>query len=177
VTTTTIEERLAEVGRRIDLLQERAEANAAAAKPRIQRHVAAVREEEASAWASARDALDEVEEKLAQLETRLDVAEHSLAADVSGDRERFAAAVEAELHSWDTYLERMQTTAATKAWKAREHAEASISDVRMHRIAVGARLAQAREAAGESWQEQRERVAAARDELERRADELSAKLR
>lgn len=155
MSTTTIEEQLAEVRRRIEQL------HASGGVPQLRRHL---------------DLVDDVEQKLAQLKTRLDVAERSLAADVSGDWPTFAAAVEAELESWDTYLERLQTTAATRAWHAREQAEEAISDVRNRRIAVDERLAQARDAAADGWQEQRERVSAARDELEQKADELSAKL-
>ena len=120
---------------------------------------------------------DEVEERLGRLKTRLDVAEHALAADSSRDWETFAGAVEAELRSWDTYLERLQTSAASRAWKAREQAEGAIGNVRTRRIAVDERLAEAREAAGDELRERRERVSAARDELEQKADELSATLR
>jgi hypothetical protein len=122
------------------------------------------------------DTVADVEQKLAQLKTRLAVAERSLAADVSGDWATFAAAVESELESWDTYLERLQTTVAGKAWHTREQAETAIAEVRSLRIAVGERLAQAGDAAANGWQEQRERVGAARDKLEQKADKLSAKL-
>ena len=152
--TATIEEQLADVRRRIDALQ------AADGVWRFRRHVDVVA----------------VEQRLAQLKTRLDVAERSLAADVSGDWAAFVAAVESELESWDTYLERLQTTVATRAWHTRERAETAIADVRSLRIAVGERLAQAGDATANGWQEQRERVGAARDELEQKADELSSKL-
>ena len=171
MSTTTIEDQLAEIRRRIDRLQARAQAGAAA-DPASPRRTA---QEEAAVRAAVRHAPDEVEEKLGQLKTRLDVAEHSLAADASDDWATFAAAVEAELASWDTYLERLQTSVAAKAWKAREQAEAAIGDVRSRRIAVGERLAQVRDSAAAS-QEARERVTAARDELEQKAAELSAKL-
>ena len=152
---TTIEEQLAEVRRRIEQL------HASGGVPRLRRHL---------------DLVDDVEQKLAQLKMRLDVAERSLAADVSGGWATFADAVEAELESWDTYLERLQTNAATRAWHAREQAETAIGDVRNRRVAVDERLAQARDAAGDDWQKQKELVSEARDELEQKADELSAKL-
>ena len=155
MSTTTIEEQVAQVRHRIEQL------HASGAAPRLQRHL---------------DLVDEVEQRLAQLRTRLDVAERSLAADVSTDWATFAAAVEAELESWDTHLERLQTTVATRAWHAREQAEAAIGEVRGRRIDVDERLAEARVAADGGWQEQRERVSTARDELEQKADELSAKL-
>ncbi len=176
MSTTTIEDQLAEIRRRIDRLQALAQAGVAAERARIRRHLDALHQEEASVRAAVRQAPDEVEEKLGQLRTRLAVAEHSLAADVSDDWATFAAAVEAELRSWDTYLERLQTSVAAKAWKAREQAEAAIGDVRSRRIAVDERLAQARDAAGAASQEARKHITAARDELEQKADELSAKL-
>ena len=88
----------------------------------------------------------------------------------------FAAAVEAELHSWDTYLERLQTSVAAKASKARERSETAIGRVRARRIAVDEHLSQLRAGTGDAWQQERRRVTEARDELERRADALSVKL-
>jgi len=155
VSRTTIEEQLAEVRRRIEQL------HASGGVPRLRRHL---------------ELVDDVEQKLAQLKTRLDVAERSLAADVSGDWAIFAAAVDAELESWDTYLERLQATVATRAWHVRDQAEAAIGDVRSRRVAVNERLAQARGVAGDAWQAQKDRVSAALEELEQKADELSAKL-
>ncbi len=163
MSTTTIEERLAEIRERIDRLR----AMAPKKQARLQRHLDVLEHEEAS----VRDAPeDEVDEKLGQLSTRLDVAEHSLAADVSDDWASFAAAVAAELRSWDTYLERVQASVAAKAWKAREEAEAAIGDVRSRRIEVDERLAQA------ASDNARERVTAARDRLEEQADELSTRI-
>jgi len=172
MSTTTIEDQLAEVRGRIDRLQARVQAGA----PRTRRHLDALDEEEAAVRAAVREAPDEVEEKLGRLRTRLDVAEHSLEADASDDWTTFATAVEAELQSWDTYLERLQTSVAAKAWRAREQAEAAIGDVRSRRIAVGERLAQVRDSDGAVSQEARTRITAARDELERTAAELSRKL-
>jgi hypothetical protein len=174
--TTTMEDQLAEIRGRIDRLRALEQAAATAERTRNRRHLHALQQQEASVRNAVRAAPDEVEQKLGQLRTRLYLAEHSLAADLSHDWEAFAAAVEAELLRWDDYLERLQTSVAEKAWKAREQAEGAIGDVRSRRIAVDERLAQARDAAGDAWQKQRERIAAARDELERKADELSAKL-
>ena len=176
MSTTTTEDQLADVRRRIDRLQALAQAGPAAEIARIQRHLDALHQEEASVLAAARGAPDEAEEKLGQLRTRLAVAENSLVADVSDEWTSFAAAVEDELRSWDTYLERLQATAAAKAGNARERAEAAIADVRTQRIAVYDRLAQAREDVNGAWHEQRNHVSAARDELEQKADELSAKI-
>jgi hypothetical protein len=176
MSTTTIEDPIEQARRRIDRLQAFAQIGTAADSSRIRRHLDALHREEASVLAAARTAPDEVEEKLGQLRTRLAIAENSLVADVSDEWTRFAAAVEDELRSWDTYLERLQATAVAKAGNARERAEAAIADARTQRIAVYDRLAQARENVNGAWHEQRDHVSSARDELEKKADELSAKI-
>ena len=175
MTLITIDDQLSEARLRIDRLRARAQAGGGDAVPRIQPHLEALRKQEASVRARAREAPDEVEEKLGQLRTSLDVAEHALTADLSDDWATFAAAVEGELRSWDTYLERLQTSVAANAWKAREQAEAAIRDVRSRRIAVEQRLAQACDGAGDAGQEQRKRVTAARDELAQTAHQLTTK--
>jgi DNA repair exonuclease SbcCD ATPase subunit len=171
-TTTTPEDELAEVRRRIDCMQACAQA---CGLQRVRRHLDALHEAETSVRAAARQAPAEIEEKLGQLKTRVDVAEHSLTADLSGDWPTFVAAVEAELDSWDSYLERLQTNVAATAWNARTQAETAIAEVRTRRIAVEEHLAHARDHTDDAWQEQRKRVTAARDELEQKADELSTK--
>ena len=174
MSTTTIEDQLAGVRGRIDRLRALAQVDADAERSRMQRHLDALHHEEASVAAAVRSAPDEVEEKLGQLKTRLAVAESSLLADVSDEWTTFAAAVEDELRSWDTYLERLQATTAAKARDRRERVEAAIAEIRARRIAVDDALAQAQEHVNGAWHEQRNRVSAARDDLERKADELSA---
>jgi hypothetical protein len=177
MSTTTIEDQLAEVRRRIARLQALAHSGLVAERARIQRHLDALHQEETSVLAAVRGNPDEVAGPLGQLKTRLAVAENSLAADVSDDWTTFAAAVEDELRTWDTYLERLQATAVAKAGNARERAETAIADVRTRRIAVYDRLAQARDDVDGAWHEQRNHVSAARDELEQKADELSARIK
>jgi hypothetical protein len=174
--TTTIEDQLAEIRFRIGRIEALARDGVAAdVLPRIQRHLDALHQDEASARAAASQAPDEVEEKLGRLQSRLYVAEHSVTADLADDWGTFAAAVEAELRSWDSYLERLQTGVAANAWKTREQAETAIADIRSRRIAVEKRLAQACDGAGDGGQEQRERVTAARDELAQKAYQLPTK--
>jgi hypothetical protein len=171
--STTIDDQLARIGRRIDSLAARARADA----PRVWRHLEPLREAEGTVLAALRQGpLDEVEEKLAQLETRLDIAEHSLEADAAEDWASFAAAVESELDSWDLYLERLQASAAAKAWKAREQAETAIGDLRRRRIAAGERLAHVRRSSGDVPKAARKHITAARNDLDKRAAELSTKL-
>ena len=174
--STTIDDQLAEVRLRIGRIEARAQAGVSAdVLARIQRHVDALHHDEASVRAAAGQTTDEVEEKLGRLTTRLDVAEHSLAADLSPDWATFAAAVEEELRSWDTYLERLQTGVAANAMETRGQAETAIADIRSRRIAVEERLAQACDGAGEGGQEQREHVTTARDELAQKVHQLPPK--
>jgi hypothetical protein len=177
MSTTTMEEQLAEVGRRIDALHERARGVASTAKPRIQQQVSVLREEQAEAREAVRKASEDADEKLAQLKMRVDVADHAVSTELSEDREAFPKAVEEELHSWDVYFERLQATAATKAGAAREQAEAAIAELRRYRMAVAGQLAKLREASTAQWNEQRARIDAARGQLEEKADALAAKLR
>ena len=176
MSTTTIEDPMKHARRRIDRLQAFAQIGAAADSSRIRRHLDALHREEASVLAAAREAPEEIGEKLGQLRTRLAVAEYAVVADISDEWTTFVAAVEDELRSWGVYLERVQATAA-KAGNAREKAEEAIADVRTERIAVHDRLAQARADANGAWHQQRSHVSRARDELERKADELPAKIK
>ena len=73
------------------------------------------------------------------------------------------------------YFERLQAQTALRAASAREQSEAAISDLRRRRNTLAEWLADSRSAAGEAWDEQKKRIAAARDDLERKADEVSAK--
>ena len=116
----------------------------------------------------ARRAPDDVEETIGLLQTRLAVAEHAAVADLSDDWNTFAAGVEDELRSWNAYLDRLQASIAGKNRNARGAANTAIDDVRTRRTAVYDQLLQAGD-----QQARRERVVAARNELVRRADELS----
>ncbi len=176
MTTMTIDEELADARGRIERLRALEQASDGAERVRIRRHLDAMHRNEASVRDALRYSHDEVDERLGELRTRLYVAEHSVAADLSDDWATYAMAVEEELRRWDDYLERLQTSAATKAWNAREQAEAAIGDVRSRRIEVDESLAQARDAAGDTGADARKRVTAARDELAQKADELSEKL-
>ena len=157
--TATKEERLAAIGRRIEMLQA---------------HLDALREEEASARSG--HAPEEAEGKLVQLKTRLAVAENSLAADLADDSAKFAAAVESELRSLDAYLERLQTQAAAQTGESRGQAEAEISDLRKRRVALAEHVDRVMRASGAAWQQRKQDLATARAELEQRADEIAGKL-
>jgi hypothetical protein len=174
--TTTIDERLAEVGRRIDDLEAGVGLRRSDQRQNVRRHVDALRQEQANAQAAARHTPDPVGERLSRLGSRLDVAKRSIDADLAQDRSHFTAAVEDELHGWDAFAERLQATAAARTGSARDRAETGIKELRRRRLAVTERLDDLHDAPREAWREHQERVTATRDDLERMADDLSASL-
>ena len=167
---SNVNHQLAELSRRIHRLEGLVQVDAALdASPRIRRDLGALHDGEELVLAAARRAPDDVEETIGLLQTRLAVAEHAAVADLSDDWNTFAAGVEDELRSWNAYLDRLQASLADKDRNARRRANTAIDDVRTRRIAVYDELVQAGDG-----QARRERVAAARNELVQRADELSA---
>jgi hypothetical protein len=175
--TTTFEERLAQMGRQIDQLEAKGRSSASEATARIQCEIGALREQEACARAAAAEPTDSFDEKFEQFQARLRVAQSAVAADLTENREEFADAVDDELREWDTYFERLQAQTALRAASTREKGEAGISDLRRRRNEVAERLVDVRAASGEAWEEQKKRLGAARDDLERKADELSARFK
>lgn len=170
--TGTIEERLAAAKRRVDELEALGHRRGAAYRQRIRRRVEVLRQEQAIGLQAARRAPDEADELVARLVSRLEVAERSLEADLAEAGYGYLAAVEAELDSWDRYAERLQTTAAARTGTTRDRAEAALAQLRGRRLALTDRL-QSLSSALETWHRHQARVTAARDDLERMADELS----
>jgi hypothetical protein len=175
--TTTVEERLAQMGRQIDELEAKGRSTGGEAKARIQRELGALRRQEGSARAAAEQPIDGFDEKFEQFQARLRVAQSAVAADLTESPDKFADAVDDELHKWDAYFERLQAQTALRAANTRDRAEVAISELRRSRNEVAERLADVRAASGETWDEQKKRLGAARDELERKADELSARFK
>jgi hypothetical protein len=171
---TAADERLDEMRRQIEALEAKGRSSTGDAKSRIQRQLGTLRQQEGSARAAAEQGTDTFDERFEQFQARFQVAESAVAADLAGNRNEFADAVDDELHKWDTYVERLQAQTALRAANARERAETSISDLRRHRNNVSERLAAARTSSGDEWDEQKKQIGAARDELQRKADELSA---
>lgn len=174
--TTTTDELLADIGRRIDRLDAGTHAAAADVRIAARRRVAVLRIDEAAIRAAAQDAVACLEHSVRDLDARVDVAERSGAADLAGDLGAFLDAVIAELRAWDVYLERRQLNAARTGRADRERAEAAISELRRCANAVRKSVADAHPASGEARRDGRRRVQAARDELEGRAARLEAAL-
>lgn len=175
--TTAVDERLDEMRRQIEALEAKGRSSTGEAKSRIQRQLGTLRQQETSARAAAEKRTDTFDEKFEQFQARFHIAESAIAADLSGNRNEFADAVDDELRKWDTYVERLQARAALRAATARDRAESSISDLRRRRNNIAERLVVARTSSGDEWNEQKKQIGAARDELQRKADELSAKFK
>jgi hypothetical protein len=175
VATTTSEDLLAEIRRHIDDLETRSDSGTAETRARLQDRFGMLREQEASARAAVRERAAAVDEKFRQLEIDITIAENRLASEMADDATSFAKAVEAELHDWDAVMERLQTRAASKAPNARKQAEAEIAELRQPRNRAAERLTALAAASDDAWQEQKNRVTEALDDLERKVREAAVK--
>ena len=173
--TKTSEDVLAEMRRHIDDLEARADSGTAETRARLQDRFDMLREQEASARAAARERAEAVDEKLRQLEIDITIAENRLASEMADDATSFAEAVQAELHDWDAVMERLQTRAASKAQNARKQAEAEIAELRQPRNRAAERLTALAAASDDAWQDQKNRVTEALDDLERKVREAAVK--
>jgi hypothetical protein len=167
---TATNERLGEVGRRIDRLEVEVQRGTADAKSRMQRYIVTLRRDEESARASARERAAAVDERLEQLDNELELAEHRVAAEFAETEKQFTGAIDAELHRWDAYLDRMQAKAAARSGAARERAEVAIADLRQRRVSIGKSLSDVGTAAGDGWRGAKARVLAELDDLKTKAD-------
>ena len=167
---TATNERLGQVRHRIARLEVEVQRGAADAKSRMQRYLDTLRRDEESARASARERAAAVDERLEQLDNELELAEHRVAAEFAETEKQFTGAIDAELHRWDAYLDRMQAKAAAKSGAARERAEAAIADLRQRRVSIGKSLSDAGTAAGDGWRGAKTRILAELDDLKTKAD-------
>jgi hypothetical protein len=175
VATKTTEDMLAEARQHIDDLEARADSGADQARARLQDRLDLLREQEASAWTAVREKAEVVDEKFRQLEIDIAIAENRLTSEMADDATSFAEAVEAELNDWDAAIERLQTRAATKSQDAREQAEAGIAELRRARNRAAERVTALRASSDDTWQERKNRVTDALDDLERKVREAAVK--
>jgi chromosome segregation ATPase len=173
VPTMTIEERLAEMRRQIDELEATAHEAADDVRARAQRQLDALRRQEEAARAAARLAVEGFTEQVEQFDARLRLAWGTVTADLAEGKAAFSEAIEDELQTWDSYLERLQAQTALRAASTRQAAEDGIRDLRRRRNDVAARLADVRVASEGAWELQKQRLTVARDDLQRKADELA----
>jgi hypothetical protein len=124
-----------------------------------------------AAAAAAREAGGRFENALEDLGTRLAIARHRLAAELTNDRRLFERAVEAELRDWRVHGERLRQGTAAKGGSADERSQLALAEPESRRDDAR-RLREMRTASDETWPEQRERVDAALDGLEHATDGL-----
>ena len=115
-----------------------------------------------------------LERRLDELAIELAIAEARLEAELTTDSTEFAAAVQAELIAWNTYIDALQAIAATSHEHARPRREAVIRRVRQRRGDVRQQLQEFWDASGSPSVIPRIRVSAALDGLDQAADEAAA---
>jgi hypothetical protein len=177
VPTMTKEGRLAEIRQRIDDLEARARNGPPEMQERLQRRFDALLDDAEAAGAAIDEKTVLAEEKLFDLEARVESTAKRVSAELSDDKESFAHAVEEELDGWNATIERLQARAAVKAASARGQTETSVAELRQARNRAVERLAEARSSTDEAWEEQKKRVTAALDDLEQKAREATAKFK
>jgi hypothetical protein len=175
VATRTTDDTWAEIRRHIHELEALADSSEARTQTRLQDRIDRLRAEEAAAWEAVREKAEAVDEQFRQLEIDVAIAENRLASELADDATSFAEAVEAELRGWDAAIERLQMRAATKTRGQREQAEAEIAALRRARNRV-VELLTALPSSPDDWQEQRNRVTDALDDLERKVREAALKI-
>ena len=177
MSTMTKEEKLAEIRQRIDDLEAQARSGPRETQERLQRRIGALVDDAEAARAAIDERTVLAEQKLLDLEVRVDSTAKRVSAELSGDRESFTHAVEEELDGWDAAIERLQARGAAKASSTRDQAEASVAELRQARNRAAERLADARSSTGEAWEEQKKNVTAALDDLEQKAREATARFK
>jgi len=116
----------------------------------------------------------ELERRLDELAIDMAIAEARLKAELTTDDTEFAAAVQAELIAWNTYVDALQVIAATSQEQARQRREAVIRRVRQRRGDVRQQLQEFRDTSGKPSVIPRIQVSAALDGLDQAADEAAA---
>jgi hypothetical protein len=114
------------------------------------------------------DSTEEVDEKLAQLDKRVEMAQHALAAELAEDEKSFTHAMRAHLDDLEALLDRLRAKAATKPRGPREEAEAMIGDLRATRHVTEQCLDELHEASGERLREEKTAATRERAALDRR---------
>jgi hypothetical protein len=168
---------LDEMRERIDELEAKAQAAGEGAKQSIKGQVEALRQHESAARAAAREAHEARTQNVEQLQTRVKAAEHALTAELADDRQAFSDAMHAYQEDFKELSAELNQKAKTMTGSARQQADEAISDIRRSRDAVAERVEHVRTASGERWRESKASVAAARAELERKADAAMKKIK
>jgi chromosome segregation ATPase len=177
----SMEARLAEAGRRIDQVAERAHGAHDEVGSRVGRRVDALRAKEATARAKAREAAEaeakawdevfvELDRELDELDIELAIAEAQLDADLAADQAAFEAAVQRQLDAYHAYVEGLQARAAQAGQTASDKLEATANSVRERRAAVVARLNNYRDASAQGAEALKAGVYQALDDLDRAAE-------
>lgn len=177
MSTMTKEQRLADIRQRIDDLKAQARRGPQETQEGIQRRIGALVDDAEAARAAIDEKNALAEQKLLDLEDRVDSTAKRVSAELSGDRESFTHAAEEELDGWNAAIERLQARAAARASSTRDQAETSVAELRQARNRAAERLADARSSTDEAWEEQKKNVTAALDDLEQKAREAAAKFK
>ena len=184
--TKTMEERLGQVGRKID--QAKAKADSAkqeakarvgqriddlqARKARLQAQIREAQEADDRAWAAA---YAEFELELDEADAELAMLDAELEAEDAADQAAYEAAVQRNLEAWNAFWDALQGRANAANETVRNKFGEVASSVQQKKAAADQRLKELRQSSGEAWITMRSGINDAMGDLDRAAREAASK--
>jgi hypothetical protein len=171
-----MEERLGQVGARIDELVAGIGATGESLRKSVAEHLGAARARREELQAdldrlheAKAKALDEYRTKVeaaeAEMNATIAIARAQLDVDLAKDRDDFVAAVRAEMDAWLTRIEQLKVRARSVPGESHEQFDAALDQLRARRDAVQRLLEELATASAEAWSTFKERVRRALDDV------------
>ena len=160
--TKTMEERLGQVGRKIDQAKTRADSASQEAKARVGQRIDALQARKAQLQTRIREAraADELAWEAAYVELNLELDEADaemaiidaeLEAEYAADQAAYAAAVQRNIDAWNAYMDALQARAGAAKEGVRNKFGEAVSSVQQKKAAAEQRLKELRQSSGEAW--------------------------
>jgi pimeloyl-ACP methyl ester carboxylesterase len=157
-----MEERLGQVGRKIDQAKGKADAATQEAKARVGQRIDALQARKAQLQTQLREARDAEEQAweaaYIELSLELDEADAELAiidaeieAEDAADQAAYAAAVQRNIDAWNAYMDALQARAGAAKEGVRNKFGEAVSSVQQKKAAADQRLKELRQSSGEAW--------------------------
>ena len=179
-----MEERLGQVGRKIDQAKTRADSASQEAKARVGQRIDALRARKAQLQTRLREAraADELawEAAYVELSLELDEADAEMAiidaeleAEYAADQAAYAAAVQRNIDAWNAYMDALQARAGAANEGVRNKFGEAVSSVQQKKAEQ--RLKELRQSSGEAWTTLRLGMNDAMGDLDRAGREAASK--
>jgi hypothetical protein len=182
-----MEERLAQVSRKLEKAKAKADAAKQKAKARVSQRIDDLQAHKARLQTKIRESLaaDELAWEAAYVELNLEldaldaemaVVDAQIAAEDAADEAAYEAAVQEDLDAWNAYLDAMQARADVAKEDIRNKFGEAVSSAKQKKAAADQRLKELHESSGEAWTRLRLGMDEAVGDLDRAAQEAASKL-